>query len=137
MGAIHNSEASMENLHLGGYGAIGFCIDSTALLEQALTGSTSLFPLTLGGLWRERLSTQLESFTRTQHATQMMKLLIATRVAIEEMPQDIYHNSETRKDARRRLLASQPRHSPFLLIQDLNLLRGANQTAFEFMTNCS
>jgi hypothetical protein len=42
----------MEKLHLGGYGAIGFCIDSTALLEQALTGSTNMFPLTLGGLWR-------------------------------------------------------------------------------------
>ena len=42
------------------------------------------------------------------------------KVAIEEMPQDLYHNSETRKDARRRLLASQPRHSPFLLIQRLN-----------------
>ena len=42
------------------------------------------------------------------------------KVAIEEMPQDLYHNSETRKDARRRLLASQPRHSPFLLIQHLN-----------------
>lgn len=42
------------------------------------------------------------------------------KVTIEGMPHDLYHNSETRKDARRRHLASQPRHSPFLLIQHLN-----------------
>lgn len=119
MGAIHNSEASMEKLHLGGYGAIGFCIDSTALLEQALTGSTSLFPLTLGGLWRERLSAQLNHLL-DHNMRPNDEAVDRYKVAIEEMPQDLYHNSETRKDARRRLLASQPRHSPFLLIQHLN-----------------
>ena len=119
MGAIHNSEASMEKLHLGGYGAIGFCIDSTALLEQALTGSTSLFPLTLGGLWRERLRAQLNHLL-DHNMRPNDEAVDRYKVAIEEMPQDLYHNSETRKDARRRLLASQPRHSPFLLIQHLN-----------------
>ena len=119
MGAIHNSEASMGKLHLGGYGAIGFCIDSTALLEQALTGSTSLFPLTLGGLWRERLSAQLNHLL-DHNMRPNDEAVDRYKVAIEEMPQDLYHNSETRKDARRRLLASQPRHSPFLLIQHLN-----------------
>ena len=119
MGAIHNSEASMEKLHLGGYGAIGFCIDSTALLEQALTGSTSLFPLTLGGLWRERLSAQLNHLI--DHKMRPNDEAVDRyKGAIEEMPQDLYHNSETRNDARRRLLASQPSHSPFLLIQRLN-----------------
>ena len=119
MGAIHNSEASMGKLHLGGYGAIGFCIDSTALLEQALTGSTSLFPLTLGGLWRERLSAQLNHLL-DHNMRPNDEAVDRYKVAIEEMPQDLYHNSETRKDARRRHLASQPRHSPFLLIQRLN-----------------
>ena len=119
MGAIHNSEANMEKLHLGGYGAIGFCIDSTALLEQALTGSTNLFPLTLGGLWRERLSAQLNHLLN-HNMRPNDEAVDRYKGAIEEMPQDLYHNSETRKDARRRLLASQPRHSPFLLIQRLN-----------------
>ena len=119
MGAIHNSEASMENLHLGGYGAIGFCIDSTALLEYALTGQTNLFPLTLGGLWRERLSAKLdhlleESMRPNEDAVDRYK------GALENMPQDLYHTSVTRNDAKRRLLASQPSYSPFLLIQDLN-----------------
>ncbi len=120
MGAIHNSEASMENLHLGGYGAIGFCIDSTALLEQALTGRTNLFPLTLGGLWRERLCAQLHHLLE-QNMQPNDDAVDRYKRALEEMPQDIYHNSETRKDAKRRLLASQPTQSPFLLIQHLNL----------------
>ena len=119
MGAIHNSEASMEKLHLGGYGAIGFCIDSTALLEQALTGSTNMFPLTLGGLWRERLGGQLDHLLNNNMRPND-EAVDRYKEAIEEMPQDLYYNSESRKDARRRLLASQPRHSPFLLIQHLN-----------------
>ena len=120
MGAIHNSEAGMENLHLGGYGAIGFCIDSTALLEYALTGQTNLFPLTLGGLWRERLSAQLNHLLE-QNMRPNDDAVDRYKRAIEDMPQDLYHTSVTRTDARRRLLASQPSYSPFLLIQDLNL----------------
>ena len=119
MGAIHNSEASMDNLHLGGYGAIGFCIDSTALLEYALTGQTNLFPLTLGGLWRERLSAQLNALLECKMRPADQAIDRYER-ALEEMPQDLYHNSETRQDAKRRLLASQPSHSPFLLIHHLN-----------------
>ena len=110
----------MDNLHLGGYGAIGFCIDSTALLEQALTGNTSLFPLTLGGLWRERLSAQLTHLLE-HNMRPNDEAVDRYKRAIEDLPQDLYHNSETRKDAKRRLLASQPTHSPFLLIQRLNL----------------
>ena len=109
----------MDNLQLGGYGAIGFCIDSTALLEYALTGHTNLFPLTLGGLWRERLSAQLDHLL--EHSMRPNEEAIDRyKIAIEQMPQDLYHTSDTRKDAKRRLLASQPSYSPFLLIQDLN-----------------
>ena len=33
---IHNQESDADGLWLGGYGALGFCIDSSALLQQAL-----------------------------------------------------------------------------------------------------
>ena len=39
--------------------------DTAALLEQALTGRSTLFPLTLGGIWRERLAQQLERLLNT------------------------------------------------------------------------
>ncbi len=119
MGAVHNSEASMENLQLGGYGAIGFCIDSTALLEQAVTGNTSLFPLTIGGFWRERLRSQLHRLLE-QKMRPNSEAVDRYKQALETLPQDLYHNSDSRHDAMRRLLASQPTNSPFLLIQHLH-----------------
>lgn len=41
---VHNLEATDQHLRLGGYGSLGFCIDSTALLQQALCGCCDLFP---------------------------------------------------------------------------------------------
>ncbi|QNI53689.1 hypothetical protein SynBIOSE41_01168 [Synechococcus sp. BIOS-E4-1] len=119
MAAVHNSEAQFSHLHMGGYGALGFCIDSTALLEQAITGTTNLFPLTLGDLWRQRLHRQL------QH--QLDAGLQATddsvnryRLALDQLPQDLFHDNQSRPEAHRRLKASQPRHSPFALVRALN-----------------
>ena len=119
MGAVHNSEAQFSSLHMGGYGVLGFCIDSTALLEQAITGTTNLFPLTLGDLWRQRLHRQLQQ--------QLDAGLQATddsvnryRLALDQLPQDLFHDNQTRPEAHRRLKASQPRHSPFALVRALN-----------------
>ena len=119
IGAVHNNEAQFSHLHMGGYGALGFCIDSTALLEQAITGRTNLFPLTLGDIWRQRLHLQL------QH--QLDAGLQATddsvnryRLALDQLPQDLFHDNQSRPEAHRRLKASQPRHSPFALVRALN-----------------
>ena len=119
MAAVHNSEALCSHLHMGGYGALGFCIDSTALLEQAITGTTNLFPLTLGDPWRQRLHRQLQQ--------QLDAGLQATddsvnryRLALDQLPQDLFHDNQSRPEAHRRLHASQPRHSPFALVRALN-----------------
>lgn len=119
MGAVHNWMANMQNLHIGGYGALGFCIDSTALLSQAVTGSSMLYPLTLGGLWRERLAHSLS--TLLQHG-----LMIETdtvdryKSALIELPQDLYLQGQSRTEAFKRLINSQPIHSPFELVRCLN-----------------
>ena len=119
IGAVHNNEAQFSHLHMGGYGALGFCIDSTALLEQAITGRTNLFPLTLGDRWRQRLHRQLQQ--------QLDAGLQATddsvnryRLALDQLPQDLFHDNQSRPEAHRRLKASQPRHSPFALVRALN-----------------
>ena len=119
MGAVHNSEAKFSHLHMGGYGALGFCIDSTALLEQAITGQTHLYPLTLGDHWRQRLDRQLQQ--------QLASGLKATddsvsryRHSLDQLPQDLCHDRGSRNEAYRRLTASQPRHSPFTLVRALN-----------------
>ena len=119
MGAVHNSEAQFSHLHGGGYGALGFCIDSTALLEQAMTGQTNLFPLTLGDLWRQRLHRQLEQLLSaglqvTDDSVNRYRLSLA------QLPQDLFHSDQSRCEAQRRLTASQPKHSPFMLVRALN-----------------
>jgi hypothetical protein len=47
--ATLNCAASEEQLLMGGYGALGVCIDSVAAIQQCLTGSCTLYPLILGG----------------------------------------------------------------------------------------
>ena len=55
MAFVHNLEASERHLLHGGYGPLGLCIDSAALLQQALGGRCQAFPVLLGRIWRERL----------------------------------------------------------------------------------
>lgn len=120
MAAVHNSAATQGKLRTGGYGALGFCIDSTALVEQALTGRCHLFPLTLGGIWRERLREHLE-----QLLDQGLRVIDDTSVeryrqALDTLPSDLHLHGNACAGALERLKASQPAHSPFLLVRRLN-----------------
>ena len=62
---IHNNQSDQMNLRYGGYGSIGFCIDSISLLEYAVSGKSKQFPLTLNGIWRERLDKQANQILKT------------------------------------------------------------------------
>lgn len=124
MAAVHNSTAAAGQLRFGGYGALGFCIDSTALLEQALTGRSTLFPLTLGGIWRERLALQLErlldtglSTASTSHGDEAVERY---RDALQRLPQDLSLQGEAALRAEARLIRSLPTHSPFVCVRALN-----------------
>ena len=119
MGAVHNTEAQLSHLQIGGYGALGFCIDSTALLEQAISGKTSLFPLTLGDLWRQRLHRQLNRLLAS--GLQASDASVERyRLSLDQLPQDLFHDRDAGRDALGRLMRSQPRHSPFRLVRTLN-----------------
>ena len=119
MAAVHNLAASTDHLHLGGYGALGYCIDSTALLEHGLNGSSSLFPITLGGLWRERLRRSLETLLGQGF---IINSSVADRYrwSLDTLPQDLCLQGSARKAARQRLVSTQPSHSPFELVRELN-----------------
>jgi hypothetical protein len=47
--AALNVAASEEQLLMGGYGALGVCIDSVAAIQQSISGKCTLYPLILGG----------------------------------------------------------------------------------------
>lgn len=121
---VHNLEATDQHLRLGGYGSLGFCIDSTALLQQALCGCCDLFPLVLPGLWRERLDQRCVSLVRSASLPAGAAALSpAYRQALRALPLDFSHHGASVSDAWRRLRASLPLHSPFALIQQLHQLQ--------------
>jgi hypothetical protein len=121
---IHNSQSSHINLRYGGYGTIGFCIDSTGLLEYAISGNTNQFPLTLNGIWRERL----ENFAKQINETTKNQLdrthtaIERYQVALEKLPCDIDIRISEKDEALRRLCKSQPSRSPFKTIEKIKTI---------------
>jgi len=130
---LHNRQADAHHLRLGGYGALGFCLDTTALLQQAMQGRCDLFPLLLGGLWRERLEMDARELAGSIEASlgQQAKsasgpwlplhqdALESYRRAMAELPLDLAPQGSACDQAWRRLLACLPPQSPFLLVQEL------------------
>lgn len=126
---VHNTEGDEGELWLGGYGALGFCIDSSALLQQALDGRCDLFPVLLGGIWRERL---LKRCTLIEESTTMepahAEALQSYRRALLELPFDGSAFGAAALAARARLLRCQPKSSPFVLVGQLNALASTAST---------
>lgn len=121
---VHNLEASARHLRLGGYGSLGFCIDSTGLLQQALSGRCDLFPLVLPGLWRQRLLQRCRQLLDAGAVPALsLPALDAYRRALQDLPLDFSHHGASAADAWRRLQASLPLRSPFALIQQLHRLQ--------------
>lgn len=121
MALLHNRLASGLALRGGGYGPLGFCIDTTALLQLAISGRCELFPLMLSGVWRERLlraSRELPSGASL--APGGAAALERYRRALEQLPLDLSHHGSRCAEAWRRLRAGQPRSSPFRLVERLH-----------------
>jgi hypothetical protein len=117
MALVHNLEASERHLLHGGYGPLGLCIDSAALLQQALEGRCEVFPVLLGGLWRERLQ------LRCRQVLEATSLPPAQRWALEryqgalmQLPFDGFLQGHAAVQARERLERCQPSSSPFVVV---------------------
>lgn len=122
MALIHNRLASTLALPYGGYGCLGFCIDTTALLQQAMEATCSVFPVLLTGIWRERLLRQSDAWLAecASAAAPDAGALLALeryRQALQALPLDLSHHGVGQRDAWGRLRACQPSSSPFLLVQ--------------------
>jgi hypothetical protein len=111
---VHNLEASERQLLQGGYGSLGFCIDSSALIQQVMEGRCQLFPVLMGGIWRERL---LRRVNQLGSATDPW--LEPYRQALHDLPHDGSLHGSAAASAQQRLLACQPLNSPFVLVQQL------------------
>jgi hypothetical protein len=121
MALIHNLEGSERRLLHGGYGSLGFCIDSSALLQQAVEGQCQLFPVLLGGIWRERLALRCGAVARELPlSTEHRQALERYRQALEALPLDGSIQGCQAPAARQRLLSCQPVSSPFQLVEQLS-----------------
>jgi len=124
MALVHNHQSSAMQLAYGGYGSLGFCIDTSALIQQAISARCDLFPVLLGGVWRERLMRcshhLLEAASPSLPANRRQA---AERYgqALEQLPMDAaLHGAVAITEAKRRLRACQPSSSPFRLVQQWN-----------------
>ena len=111
---VHNHEASERQLIHGGYGSLGFCIDSSALIQQVMEGRCQLFPVLMGGIWRERLLRRVN-----QLGAAADPWLEPYRQALQELPHDGSLHGTAAASAKQRLLTCQPLSSPFVLVQQL------------------
>ena len=123
---VHNKVATDMKLQMGGYGSLGFCIDSSALLQQASTGKCDLYPVLLTHQWRYRLAA-CSSLLRRQLGARLSEqhdnASTAYNSALEQLPLDLSpRNGDESEQARRRLRTSLPISSPFLVLQQLHCL---------------
>lgn len=124
MALVHNDQSTSMQLRRGGYGSLGFCIDTSALLQQAMTGQCDLYPVLLGGVWRERLlrsSAHLLEQLGPGLSTTHQQAAGRYAEAVAQIPLDVSHQgSASINGAQRRLRACLPSSSPFELVQQWN-----------------
>lgn len=119
---VHNLEASERHLSHGGYGPLGLCIDSAALLQQCLEERCQVFPVLLGGIWRERLQIRCRQVMDTAplHGGQLAALG-RYQHALQTLPFDGFQQGASAADAVARLRVCQPESSPFVLVETVKV----------------
>ncbi|KAA8495476.1 hypothetical protein FVE85_1631 [Porphyridium purpureum] len=129
--AVVNNLVSRDcGLWKGGYLVLGTCVDSVAWVQQALLGSTSMFPLMLHGKFKtqillglQRLSVALRTQQRDEKTTLSLDVsalevsLKSLETALAELPCDISVEPLDVADACQRILATMPAESPFATVQ--------------------
>lgn len=120
MALVHNLEATDRHLFHGGYGPLGLCIDSAALLQQGLEGRCEVFPVLLGGIWRERLHRRSQTVLASASLGEEHRAALERyQQALAALPFDGFLEGAAADRALARLRASQPSSSPFAVVAQL------------------
>lgn len=109
--AVTNSCADVDSIVVGGYGFMGVCLDSVALLQHALTGTCTMYPLFLGGAGKTSLLDGYMEFEKQQ--PDYGEECAILRESLRQLPCDILVEPGHAVDAANRALASLPRSSIF------------------------
>lgn len=123
--AVTNAVADVDHVVLGGYGFMGVCLDSVALLQQAITGRCTLYPLFLGGVAKTSLLDGYSKFEKEKSEYSRESQIL--RSSLQYLPCDILVEPRNAVDTAERALASLPQQSIFLSVEsckkDLKLAR--------------
>jgi hypothetical protein len=120
MALVHNLEATDRHLFHGGYGPLGLCIDSAALLQQGLEGRCEVFPVLLGGIWRERLHRRSQTVLASASLGEEHRAALERyQEALAVLPFDGFLQGAEADRALARLRTSQPSNSPFVVVGQL------------------
>jgi len=124
MSLLANVASVESGLAIGGYGFLGVCLDSVALLQYAVKGSSSLFPLLQAGQGRMILLQLALRINKTLGMEIGGSPLDALTHALLELETDIDIPPKRVKPSCERMLATLPVKSVFKLV-----LVGRNQAS--------
>lgn len=113
--AVSNCIADENHVVVGGYGFMGVCLDSVALLQQSLTGTCSMYPLFLDGAAKMYLVQGYRIFEKEN--AMYREDAIALRESLIELPSDIIVPPDKVSSTARRALQSLPEKSVFQCLE--------------------
>jgi len=107
---VFNSVATDMNLPCGGYGILGMCNDSSTLIDYAIRGETSSYPLLATGRYLNHIFNYLLSFKEAlENDSEMLKTVSDLEMLIKasiEMPNDLHISPSTICDSAERFAAT-------------------------------
>lgn len=114
-----NAIGTEQKLPFGGYGVLGVCNDTAALLDQAIRGTTNMYPLVSTGRYLMHIAKRLVALrigllnaSKLEEELKDIQQMIA---AIMDISSDLQASPSNALDATRRYLACLPRASVFQL----------------------
>jgi hypothetical protein len=119
-----NSIANRMNLPNGGYGTVGVCNDSSAIVEATVRGQTDIYPLVhIGGFFYQvvnRAEELIENIRKNPKDFPPTALDEAKKLykAMMDAPNDIHPVPRTIPSTVRRILASMPERPQFVEMQE-------------------
>lgn len=119
-----NTLATELELPYGGYGLVGMCNDSAAIIEQAMEGTTNMYPLTANGVFSmiqvrhmRDLRSSLENHSSRGFAAEVTDLN-SLMFAMTQLGSDTTPTPATAGDSNRRIVHCLPPGLPFQLNVD-------------------
>lgn len=110
---VYNYVGSKWNLPMGGYGYTGVCLDSVALLQRAIFGHTTVFPILVGGTVKVEIAQVFNLFRKHMIDPEFAASVKVIQNALFQLPCDIVIEPHELENACERILKTIPEGTPY------------------------